>query len=305
VWDHRGRVLSAIVVNHRSNPLADACVRSLLGGTLPPDEVIVVDNEGRDGGVSAALAADPAVRVVVRDDNPGYAAACNAGASLAEGDLLLFLNADVTVDTECVERCVGALVADPGVAVVTPRLERLDGSLDHASHRGLPTPGASLAYKLGLDRLFPRSRRMGRYTMSWLDPLTEHDVEACSGAFMLVRRSALVRAGAWDERYRFYAEDLDLCLRIGSMGGRIRYLGSARATHLKGAFSHHDTPDDSLDDRELAVKRWVQREIVASHRLFFEEHLRAQAALPTRLAIELMFSLQSLRLQGRDRAARA
>jgi GT2 family glycosyltransferase len=293
-------VLSAIVVNHRGNPLADACVRSLLAGTRAPDEVVVVDNEGVAGGLAPDLAADPRLRVVARASNPGYAASCNAGAALVTGDLLLFLNPDVTVDADCLERCLAAL-EDPGVAVVTPRLERPDGSLDHASHRGLPTPGASLAYKLRLHRVFPGSRRMGRYTMSWLDPATDHDVEACSGAFLLVRRAALGAAGGWDERYRFYAEDLDLCLRIGATGGRIRFLGSARATHLKGALSHHETPDRSLDDGELAVKRWVQREIVASHRLFFEEHLRAGAALPTRLAIEVMFAVQAFRLQVPDR----
>ena len=298
-------MLSAIIVNHRSNPLVEACVRSLLSGTMAPDEVVVVDNEGVHGGLSPELAADPRVRVLVRSTNPGYAASCNAGADLASGDLLLFLNPDVTVAPDCLERCLRVLSDDPDVAVVTPRLERPDGTLDHASHRGLPTPGASLAYKLGLHRAFPGSRRMGRYTMSWLDPTTDHDVEACSGAFLLVRRQALDAAGGWDERYRFYAEDLDLCLRIGTSGGRIRYLGSAHATHLKGALSHHETPDRSLDDRELAVKRWVQREIVASHRLFFEEHLRAGAALPTRLAIEAMFALQTLRSRAADRMARA
>jgi GT2 family glycosyltransferase len=298
-------VLSAIVVNHRSNPLVEACVRSLLSGTAAPDEVIVVDNEWTDGGLSAELATDPRVRLVGRATNPGYAASCNTGAEVAGGDLLLFLNPDVTVAPDCLERCLRVLADEADVAVVTPRLERPDGSLDHASHRGLPTPGASLAYKLGLHRLFPRSRRMGRYTMSWLDPTTDHDVEACSGAFLLTRRGALDAAGGWDERYRFYAEDLDLCLRIGTAGGRIRYLGSARATHLKGALSHQETPDRSLDDRELAVKRWVQREIVASHRLFFEEHLRSSAALPTRLAIEAMFAVQAFRSRAADRPARA
>jgi GT2 family glycosyltransferase len=298
-------VLNAIIVNHRSNRLVDACVRALLSGTKVPDEVIVVDNEGADGGLSPELVADPRVRLLIRSTNPGYAASCNAGAEMARGELLLFLNPDVTVAPDCLERCLRVLADEPDVAVVTPRPERPDGSLDHASHRGLPTPGASLAYKLGLHRAFPGSRRLGRYTMSWLDPTTDHDVEACSGAFLLVRRAALDAAGGWDERYRFYAEDLDLCLRIGTAGGRIRYLGSARATHLKGALSHHETPDRSLDDRELAVKRWVQREIVASHRLFFEEHLRGGVTLPTRLAIEAMFALQSLRSRAADRSAGA
>jgi GT2 family glycosyltransferase len=141
--------------------------------------------------------------------------------------------------------------------------------------------------------------------MAWLDPATDHDVEACSGAFLLVARSTLDTVGGWDERYRFYAEDLDLCVRVARLGLRVRYLGTVTATHLKGAFSHHRTPDRALDPSQRAVKRWVRREINASHRLFFEEHLRSGTWLPTRILVRLLFVLQSIRLGAADRLARA
>jgi hypothetical protein len=251
------------------------------------------------------LAADPRVRLSLNEGNPGYAASCNAGAALASGDRLLFLNADVTVDSDTLARCEAELGGDASIGIVTPRLVRPGGDIDHACHRGLPTATASLAYKLRLDRLFPRSRRLARYTMAWLDPSTDHDVESCSGAFLLIPRAVLDAAGGWDERYRFYGEDLDLCLRVSQAGHRVRYLGTVQATHLKSAFSHNDTPDRELDSSQREVKRWVQREVIASHRLFFEEHIRADSAAPTRLAIELLFGLQSLRLDAADRLARA
>jgi GT2 family glycosyltransferase len=297
-------VLSAIVVNYRSHRLVNGCLRALLGGSVVPDEIVVVDNEAHDGGLDAELAADPRVRLSTRAANPGYAASCNAGAALAGGDTLLFLNADVTVAPDTLARCRAELEAGPDVAVVTPRLMRPDGSLDHACHRGLPTAGASLAYKLRLHRLFPHSRRLARYTMGWLDPSTDHDVEACSGAFMLLRRADLEAAGGWDERYRFYAEDLDLCLRLTQRGGRVRYLGTVSADHIKGAFSHYATPDAQLDPDARATKRRVQREVVDAHRLFFEEHLRASTRLPTRVALTTMFAMQSARLRAADRLAR-
>jgi GT2 family glycosyltransferase len=306
-WLRRTRVeplLSAIIVNFRSSHLANDCLRSLLGGNRPPDQIVVIDNEGSDGGLAPEFAADPRVLLRIVDANPGYAASCNLGASLANGDDLLFLNADVIVEPDSVERCEAALHGDTAISIVTPRLVRLDGSLDHACHRGLPTPLASIAYKLRLHRIFPRSRRLARYTMAWLDPLTDHDVEACSGAFMLIERERLDTAGGWDERYRFYAEDLDVCLRVREAGGRIRYLGTVTAIHLKGAFSHNDVPDAALDGSQREVKRWAQRQIIASHRLFFEEHLRAESAPPMRFAIELMFTIQSARLTAVDRLAR-
>jgi GT2 family glycosyltransferase len=298
-------LLSTIVVNFRSHDLVNDCLRSLLAGSRPPDEIVVVDNEAAGGGLSPDLAADPRVRLSLDPDNPGYAASCNSGAAIASGDTLLFLNADVTVDGDTLARCEAELRGDPSIGIVSPRLLRPDGAMDHACHRGLPTAGASLAYKLHLDRLFPRSHRLARYTMAWLDRATDHDIESCTGAFLLISRDALETAGGWDERYRFYGEDLDLCLRVSESGRRVRYLGTVQATHLKGAFSHSDTPDRELDDSQRQVKRWVQREVIASHRLFFDEHIRPGSAAPTRLAIESLFWLQSMRLDVADRLARA
>ena len=299
-------MLSAIIINHRSSMLADAAARSLLGGSLAPDEIVVIDNEGTDGGLSAELRARPDVRLVARAENPGYSASCNLGAKSARGDILLFLNADVALEPDCLRRCAAILADDPGIGIVTARLVRPDGTLDHACHRGLPTTASSLAYLLRLHRLAPRSRRLGGYTMSWLDPLTEHDVEACSGAFMLMPRAVLDAAGGWDERYRFYGEDLDLCLRVRDAGWRVRYVADAVATHVKGAFSLRDVPDEALTPEQRRHKLAVRRDVLAAHRLFYAEHLEAGAAWPMRRAAELLFRVQERRLsQAERRASRA
>ncbi len=74
-------MLSAVIVNFRSSDLVDDCVRSLLAGALVPDEIIIVDNEGDDGGLAPELLERSEAVIVVNEDNPGYAAACNAGAA--------------------------------------------------------------------------------------------------------------------------------------------------------------------------------------------------------------------------------
>jgi hypothetical protein len=133
--------------------------------------------------------------------------------------------------------------------------------------------------------------------MSWLDPETDHDVEACSGAFMLVRRTDLEAIGGWDERYWFYGEDLDLCYRLRERGKRVRYLGTVTATHIKGASSglHSQTgkPDRATRARILRLRQ----SIVESHRLFFRQHLRSQTRRPIALAVETMFEAQRLRIR--------
>ncbi len=288
--------VSAVVVHHHRPDLLADCVQSLMAGSRAPDDIVIVDNEAAVGA-APPIAASARVRVLSRAENPGYAASCNTGAAATTGDYVLFLNGDVLVSPDCLERCMAAIGADPGVGVVTCQLRRLDGSLDHACHRGLPTPLASAAYKLRLDRLRPDSRRLGRYRLSWLDPATDHDVEACCGAFLLMSRALLEQIGGWDTRYWFYGEDLDLCVRVGRAGKRIHYLASARATHVKGASSYLGVPDRRLAPEQRRTKRQVRAAILDSHELFFKEHLATEASAPTRAAVGLMFALQRARLR--------
>jgi len=290
---------AAVIVSYRRYDLLRACVLALQASSVPPSWIVVVDNASDPIALGAAVDGLAGVQVIANSGNAGYARACNQGWRATMAPNVLFLNPDVTVGTNTLERCLEALDGDPAIGIVTARLLREDGSLDHACHRGLPTPGAGLAYALRLDRLAPGSHRLGRYRMSWEDVTTDHDVEACSGAFMLVRRSVLEAIGGWDERYWFYGEDLDLCVRTTASGSRVRYLGSTAATHIKGASSRLRAPSSELSPQELAHRRRLQGAIVASHRLFFRDHLAATTNPVTRALVEAMFRLQGARLRDR------
>ena len=298
--------LGAVVVGYRQPEMVTAALAALAAGSRRPDRVVVVDVDPlepyRPGPEAGALD----VTVLHTDDNPGYAAACNRGAAQSETDWLLFLNADVVVGGTTVAGLLEAARDDEAIGIAGPRLELPDGRLDHACHRGIPSVLDSLFYTLRLDRLAPRLRTLGHYRLTWLDPGGTHDIEACTGACLLIRREALDTVGGWDEAYRFYAEDLDLCLRVAQRGYRIRYLGTVDSTHLKGAFSGiGDTSRAARDPEREATRRWVRREIVASHKLFFEEHVRPVTAWPASLAIRAMFRLQRLQLDAAERLARS
>lgn len=293
--------VAAVIVNYKRYDLLRTCIASLLASSRPPDDIVVVDNSTDRARLAAITAAFPTVRAIANGDNPGYAVACNQGWQAASADHVLFLNADITLPAECLARCLDEAAAQPDAAVITCRLVRPDGRFDHACHRGIPTPLASLAYALRLHRAFPNSRRFARYTMSWLDTTTDHDIEACSGAFMLVRRTDLKAVDGWDERYWFYAEDIDLCMRLRGLGKRVFYLGTTSAVHVKGASSRLRTPSRDLQAAERRHKRRVQRAIVDSHSLFFREHFRRGTPLPVSMAIQGMFAVQRLRVRAATR----
>jgi GT2 family glycosyltransferase len=291
------RSIGVVVVNYREYGLLADCLASLAASSRPPDRVVVVDNVSDAARLREALARFPGAVAAANAGNPGYAASCNLGWREAGTDLVLFLNADVTLDRTCLERSAAALARDPGIGIVTARLVRPDGRLDHACHRGIPTPSAALWYGLRLHRLRPRSRRFAAYTMSWADLATEHDIEACSGAFLLVPSSTLEEIGGWDEGYWFYAEDLDLCLRVLRSGLRVRYVPDAVATHVKGASSRLHDAEGSLGPQERATRDRVRVAIVASHERFFRKHLAERTAWPVRRLVEVRFALDRARLR--------
>ncbi len=302
-----GGILAVVVVNHRRHDLLAGCLASLAASTRRPEIVVVVDNESDPAALTAAL--DPvagAFDLRPRPDagNKGYATSCNRGAAAApEADRLLFLNADTELGPDALAACLDALEADPRTGIVTAQLVRPDGERDHACHRGLPTPSAALFHTLGLDRRFPRSRRLARYTLGWLDPASTHEVEACSGAFLLVRSALLARVGGWDEAYRFYAEDLDLCARVRAAGSRIVYVGSARVLHVKGASSGIGRPEAELDAAQRAIRDRVRGEIARSHRRYWELHLAAGTPRPLRAPVRAWLALTERRAgQGRGSA---
>ena len=293
--------LSVVVVSYRTPALVADCVVAIAASKRPPAEIVVVDVDPLAELVPATEAVpsltDIPTRVVPLSGNPGYAAASNYGAAATTSPWLLFMNADVTVADDCLERVFAEASADGDIAIATGSLRLPDGCLDHACHRGIPLPLDSLAYKLRMDRLFPNSRRFGRYTMAWLDPLETHDIEACSGAFLLIRRKMFDHVEGWDERYWFYAEDLDLCLRVAREGGRIRYVGDAQAIHLKGASSHLREDPRELDADQLAIRARVERAVVESHDLFYREHLEARTSRLLRPLVAAQFDFQRRRLR--------
>jgi len=131
--------------------------------------------------------------------------------------------------------------ARPDAGVVGPKLVRPDGSLDLACRRSFPTPEVSLWRMLGLNKLFPRSRRFGRYNMTYLDPDELTEVDSVVGAFMWVRREAILQVGLLDEAFWMYGEDLDWAKRIKDAGWRVWYNPTVTVLHVKEAASRHSS----------------------------------------------------------------
>jgi GT2 family glycosyltransferase len=227
-------LVSAIIVSYNVRELLLETLKSLFAGTSVSLEAIVVDNASRDGSSEAVAAAFPQVRLIQQTSNVGFGKANNIGFHHATGRFIFLLNPDVVLDPGCVDALADFLLVHPEAGAIGPCLRRPDGKLDLAARRGFPTPRSALYRFLGLSRLFPRSRRFNQYNLGFESDEAAHEMDAGTGASMLIRRAAIDQVGFFDPEFFMYGEDLDLCFRIKQGGWKIFYLPTAKALHVKG-----------------------------------------------------------------------
>lgn len=259
-----GLTLSAVVVNYNAGALVVDCVRLALAQC---DEVVVVDNASTDNSLQLleqAFPGCPSLLVIRNPVNQGFASACNTGAARASATHLLFLNPDCLLDPGAAAALVQALESDTSVGMVGALLLNLDGTEQGGGRRAVPTPWRSFVRAFGLSRFANRWPKLFFDFHLHKRPLPDHpiEVEAISGACLLVRKSTMLEIGPWDEGYFLHCEDLDLCLRLTRAGKKILFVPGARVLHYKGVSSR---------DRPIFVEWHKHRGMIRFYRKFFRE----------------------------------
>jgi len=271
--------LGIVIVNYNTRDLLRACLQTVYAskGTLSC-AVCVVDNGSTDGSAEMVAAEFPQVRLITNSDNRGYPAANNQGLRAfgypsedSRSRFALLLNPDTELPPDGLSRMLAFMEEHPDAGVAGPRLILRDGSLDLACRRSFPSPAISFYRLSGLSRLFPRSRLFGRYNLTYLDPGEMTEVDAVVGAFMLVRREAIVDVGLLDENFFMYGEDLDWCYRIKAAGWKVYYNPAVTVLHVKRAASQHSA--------RAQVEFW------RAMRLFYQKHYAAQTPWPVHILI--------------------
>jgi N-acetylglucosaminyl-diphospho-decaprenol L-rhamnosyltransferase len=225
--------VSAVIVHFRT---PDETVQSVsaVAAAAPDAELLVLDNASGDSIRERLSIEARSARVVLESENRGYGPACNRGARETSREFLLFLNSDAMIRPGAVEALVAALDSDPRAAVVGPRLENSDGSLQPSILR-LPTLGRVFCESSGLAHLSGGRAPLRGHSATREDHSRPHPVECVKGAALLVRRSAFEEVGGFDERFFLYAEESDLCARLSRRGWKILFEPAARVVHRGGA----------------------------------------------------------------------
>lgn len=239
-------LVSVVIVNYNVRYFLQLCLESVFrqcdeAGQPFSMEVIVVDNHSPDESVMHLKPLFPQVIWVENKDNVGFSKANNQGFRLAKGDFILVLNPDVVLPEDNLLKAVNWMKTQQEYGAIGIRM--LDGAAQFLpeSKRGLPTPEAAFYKLFGLSKFFPTSRRFGAYHQSFLPEIENNETEVLAGAWMLIRKEAMLQVEGFDEQYFMYGEDIDLSYRLRLKGWKIGYFADSAIIHFKGESTRKET----------------------------------------------------------------
>src|SRR3989344_9586213 len=265
--------LSIIIVSYNTKDFLRECIDSIKKNTKNLNyEIIVVDNASSDNSLRMLEEKFPDVITIKSKDNIGFSKANNLGVEKSKGKYVLFLNPNTVVYKETLLNMVKFMDGHKDVGAATCKLVMPNGKLDDASHRGFPNPWNSFCYFSGLSKMFPSSKLFGGYNLSWLNLSKTHEIDACAGAFMIVRREAGEKIGWWDEDYFFYGEDLEFCFRLKEAGWKIYFVPSASALHYKGISGGIKRVSKKITTASIETKRRSTNWRFNAMKIFYRKH---------------------------------
>ena len=217
--------ISIVIVSYNVRRYLDQCLESVQKALEGIEaEVFVVDNDSKDDTLKVLPDKYPWVTFIANDENVGFARANNQAIRQSTGEYVLLLNPDTTVGEHTLREALSFMDSHPNAGGAGVMMHNEDGTRAPESRRAIPTPWVSAMKMLGFTR---------RYYMSdlpWDEPCR---IEVISGAFCLLRKTALDKIGLLDEDFFMYGEDIDLSYRLLKGGYENWYL-PLPITHFKG-----------------------------------------------------------------------
>jgi len=191
--------------------------------------VYIADNASTDNSVAFVSEFFSTVKIIQNKENGGYAKGYNDALKNLSEDIFILLNSDVEVTENWLQPVVSEFEKDSSVVAAQPKI------LDYKNKEYFEYAGAAggfidkYGYPYCRGRIFNTLEKdMGQY-----DDVSQ--IFWASGACLFVKAVAFWQAGALDEDYFAHQEEIDLCWRLQSKGGKIVYVGASKVYHVGGA----------------------------------------------------------------------
>jgi GT2 family glycosyltransferase len=229
--------LSVVILNWNTRDLLRDCLAAI-GRNSPGSsyEAIVVDNGSTDGSPAMVRAEFPRARLIETGSNLGFAGGNNVGLRAARGEYRLLLNSDAEVQPGALDRLTDYMDRHPRAGACGAQLVYPDGRLQPSGSTFI-TLRTLFFEQFLLDKAFPRSSLFAEHFLSDWHYRARRNLDALSGACLMMRTACLRKVGLLDANYFMYCEDVDWCLRAARAGWDRTFLPEARVLHHHGASS--------------------------------------------------------------------
>jgi GT2 family glycosyltransferase len=206
------------------------------------------------------------VTLIQHSQNLGFAKANNYFIKQVKADYILLLNPDCFIKPNTIEQVLSVLKQNPQAGMVGCRILNPDGSEQRGCRRTLPSLKTA-TNQTGLGRVLAGKTTDLSQQEIPLEPL---QVEAISGAFMLLRKQAIEQVGLMDEGYFLHCEDLDWCRRFYNQNWLILFVGQTEIIHYQGTCSQSN-PIKVNWHKHQGMRRYYKKFIAQDHRYFVNQ----------------------------------
>jgi GT2 family glycosyltransferase len=252
--------ISVIIVSWNVASLLENCLESVFSNLDGFSwEVFVVDNASKDHTIDMINKKFPYVTLIVNEKNIGFARANNQALKRAKGRFVLILNPDAILTPGSLKKLIAFMEDHPEIGLVGPCIRYPHGEVQNTCARLLPTLSSTLLFYFLKIAKLPRFGKW--YADKYLFPYdynVTQEVEAVSGAAMMLRQEILTSINGFGEPFLHCGEDIDLCFRVRRAGWKIYYCCEAVVVHLSGQ-SSRQVPVRSSVNTMLSLQEYLNR----------------------------------------------
>ncbi len=245
--------LSVVILNYNVRYFLELCLQSVEAalGTIP-SEIIVIDNNSKDGSCEMVKAKFPSVVLIENSSNVGFSKANNQAVKVAKGEYVCILNPDTVVAEDTFDSVLNFAEKQPNLGIIGCRLIDGSGKFLPESKRNIPHVDIAIKKVLGNSQNY------------YANHITEDQtakVEILVGAFMILKRALYDSLGGFDEDYFMYGEDIDFSFKSLKNGYENYYFGGTTVIHYKGESTRRNT---------IYLKRFY-----GAMQIFYKKHFKS------------------------------
>ena len=220
--------IAVVILNWNGKELLERFLPSILSFSEGA-HIYVADNASTDDSVSYVMKHFSKVTIIQNKTNGGYAKGYNDALKNLQEDIFVLLNSDVEVTEDWLIPIQKAFKKDTNLVAAQPKI------LDYKNKQYFEYAGAAGGYIDALGYPFCRGRIFDTIEKDNGQYNDIKNIFWASGACLFIKRTAFKKAGGFDEDFFAHQEEIDLCWRLQSNGGTIKYIGASKIYHVGGA----------------------------------------------------------------------